>query len=280
MSFIVVNGQLQKAAEPALLITNRGYRYGDGLFETIKVSRGRILLSDLHFDRLFKGLALLQYEIRRFFDRGKLETEILQLCEKNNCAGLGRVRLSVFRGNGGLYDPGDRTVQYAIECWPLDESANELNENGLVIDIYPGARKSTDDFSALKSANAIPYSMAAIYARDHKLNDCLLLNSDGRLADSSIANLFIIKNNQVLTPGPGQGAVQGVMRRYLLEQFPALGLEAVETVISPADLAAADELFLTNAIKGIRWVRQCGQKEYTHTRTSGIYQSIVRTIWS
>ncbi len=124
--FISFNGKISAADQPVLLASNRGYRYGDGLFETLRLENGTILLKDLHFKRLMMGLQLLKFELPKLFSPGKLADEILQLAEKNQVRELGRVRLSVFRGNGGLYD-ADRGLQYLLECWPLPESFNHLN---------------------------------------------------------------------------------------------------------------------------------------------------------
>ena len=277
MNSICFNGKIIPADEPVLLASNRGYRYGDGLFETMKVAEGKILLSDHHFERLFAGLALLQFEIPHLFLRQKTENEILNLCKKNNCEGLARVRLSVFRGNGGLYDE-DKGLQYLIECWPLTESVNKLNENGLIIDVFPAAEKSCDKFSNLKSANFLPYSMAALYAKEKKLNDCLVLNTTGGIADSTIANLFIIKNGIVLTPGLEEGCVNGVMRQYLLKEMQEAGFSVQETTVSVNDIIQSDEIFLTNAINGIRWIRQFRNKTFINTVTVEIYNRFIKTI--
>lgn len=256
---------------------NRGYRYGDGLFETIKVAEGQLLLGAYHFDRLFAGLSLLQYEIPRLFNREKLKEEILHLCKLNQCSAFARVRLSVFRGNGGLQDD-DRGLQYLIECWPLQGPVHQLNENGLVIGLYPDARKSCDAFSGLKSASFLPYSMAAQYARQQRWNDCLILNTRDGIADSTIANLFLVKGDEIITPGTDQGCVEGVMRRHLLESMSAAGYKVKEQAVRPDNLAGADELFLSNAIRGIRWVGQLGDTVYTNNRTREIFNRFVATI--
>lgn len=276
MNYISLNGKIQPGDEPALLVSNRGYRYGDGLFETIKVINEKILLEQYHFERLFSGLLLLQFEVPKLFTAKKLAGEMLDLCKKNECEQRARVRLSVFRGNGGLYDE-DRVLQYVIECWPLDESVNKLNENGLVIDVYPSARKSCDVFSNLKSSNFLPYTMAAIYAKENKLNDCLLQNESGNIADASTANLFIIKDGIITTPALSEGCVNGVMRRHLLERVkaedPAFKVE--ESIITIDNLLHAEEVFLTNAIKGIRWVKHFRNTTYGNTISS----ILAGTIW-
>ena len=219
----------------------------------------------------------MRFEIPGLFTKEKLSQEVLHLCKKNNAEELARVRLSVFRGNGGLYD-GDKVLQYVIESWPLNESVNKLNENGLVIDIYPDVEKSCDKFSNIKSANFLPYSMAAQYAKENKWNDCLVLNNSGGVADSTIANLFIIKEGVIVTPGLEEGCIDGVMRRHLLTQLQSAGIETTEATVTVSDIRNADEVFLTNAINGIRWVRLFRDKIYTNVRTLEIYNRFVRTI--
>ena len=277
MNSICLNGKILPADEPALLVANRGYRYGDGLFETIKVSEGLLMLENYHFERLFSGLSLLKFELPAHFTKEKIKAGILLLCKKNDCEKLARVRLSVFRGNGGLYDE-DKSLQFIIECWPLSNSVSKLNENGLVIDVYSDGAKSCDKFSNLKSANFLVYSMAALYAKEKKLNDCLVLNTKGNIADSTIANLFIIKNGVISTPGLDEGCINGVIRRHLLNEIRDEGEKVQEMAITVADVEAADELFLTNAINGIRWVRQFSNTNYTNTKTVEIYNRIIKTI--
>ena len=259
------------------MASNRGYRYGDGLFETMKVVNESIALEQLHFERLFSGLLLLKFDIPKLVTAEKLQEEILHLCRKNECEKLARVRLSVFRGNGGLYDE-DKTLQYVIECWPLNESVNKLNENGLVIDVYKDAQKSCDKFSNLKSANFLPYFMAAQYVKENKLNDCVVLNTKGGIADATIANIFIIKDGAVITPALTEGCVNGVMRRYLMGKLRAMNYDLREELLTVSNLRDADEVFLTNAINGIRWVRQFGDKIYTNLKTVEIYNRFIKTI--
>ena len=257
--------------EPVLNADNKSYRYGDGLFETMKVIRGLIPLAHLHFERLFSGLKTLAYNIPSLITAEKLYEEIRLLCKKNNCEMLARVRLSVSRGNGGINDEQDQ-LQYLIECWPLLE-ANE-KKDGYIIDIFPGARKSCDAFSNLKSANYLPYVMAARYARQNKLDDCLIMNVHERIADASIANVFIVKYGKLLTPPLSEGCINGVMRKYLLEVY-----QGEEMTFTPGDLLDADELCLTNSVNGIRSVKQFRSKKYDRRITPKIQQELYKTIW-
>jgi len=151
----------------------------------------------------------------------------------------------------------------------------QLNENGLVIDVFNGAAKSCDALSNLKSANFLPYVMAAIFAKEQKLNDCLILNSNGSIADATIANVFIVANKILYTPGLDQGCVNGVMRKHILTALSNTDFEVREVPLTIQDVMNADEVFLTNAMSGIRWVRQFKQKAYTNEVCKEIYNRFV-----
>ena len=276
---ICVDGKIQPADKPVFLPGNKGYRYGDGLFETMKMVNGRIPLISRHMQRLFAGMDSLQFSKPPLLTPLKLEQEIITLCEKNKCTALARIRLSVSRGEGGVYEQENDRMHYLIECWPASPSVNEWNENGLITGIYPHARKSTDRFSSLKSANYLPYTMAARFARQQQWNDCLVLNTREHLADATIANIFLVKDGRVFTPADNEGAVDGIMRKYLIEALRAAGREVEETMLTEEDALDADEFFLTNAMYGMRWVARFGKKSYTHMLSMNIYRQFVQTIW-
>jgi len=278
MNFICLNGEIITAAEPVFMYDNRSFRYGDGLFETMKMINGRILLKEFHVERLFTSLAILQYRVPASFTASLLEDLVKNLAEKNNCKDLCRIRLTVFRGNGNLY-PNPGQINYSIECNPLDPVINSFNEPGYSIGIYPHAQKTCDLFSNIKSASFLPYVMAALYAEENKLDDCVLTNTNGNIADATIANIFLIHRDKISTPALAEGCINGVMRKYLLGKFREAGYECSETGIHQQDLLTADELFLTNAIHGIRWVKNFGSTFYTCSFSRKIYDEFIRTIF-
>jgi branched-chain amino acid aminotransferase len=280
MNRICLNGKMLKADRPILMFSNRGFRYGDALFETMKVLNGKIILSHYHFERLFNGLRLLRFKGIKFIKREKLSELILVLCKLNGCVDLARVRLTVFRGDGSLYDK-DENLQYLIEAVPLPKSVIGFKEKGFHIGLYTEAQKSCDIFSNLKSANYLPYVMAAYFAKTNKQNDCLVCNTNSRIADATIANVFLIKEKMIITPALTEGCVNGVMRRYLLDQFKASKkFEVREGVVTLNDLKDFDEVFLTNAIYGIRWVRQFENKLYQNLQTVSIYKEFIEPLHS
>lgn len=276
-TFDYFNGSFIPSGTPVITADSRALRYGDGLFETIRLSANRLLLADYHFDRLFHGLSLLHFDIPKHFTREHITAIILQLCKKNRTENAARVRVSVLRGNGGPYDPESMQPQLLVQCWPLPSRVQELNPNGLQIGIYPDARKSCDVFANLKSNNYQPYLLAAYFAKQNQLNDAVLLNVSGRICDTSIANIAWIKNGTIFTPPLSEGCVAGVMRRHLLEHCETItGIRMMEQTGTVEDLAQADELFLTNAISGIRWVAQCSEKKYQHQLTSQLHDQLIK----
>jgi len=269
MGFINANGRIVKASKTLLGSADHSYRYGDGLFETMKLKEDQILLKNLHFERLFNSLAVLAFNIPSNFTPDKLEKEIIDLCRRNHCTRLARIRLSVSRGSGGLHDCNDQ-LHYIIECSGLALRGTELDQKGYEIAIFPEARKSCDVFSNLKSSSHLQYVMAAGFAKENKLNDCLLLNTHSRICDSSFANIFWIRKQTIFTPPLSEGCIAGITRRYLME-LNGLPYRVKERKCTIADLENADEIFLTNAIQGIKWVQKFKKKIYSNTITRQIY---------
>jgi branched-chain amino acid aminotransferase len=280
MNFICLNGKILPDQQPVLMAANRSFRYGDGLFETIKVVNGRVCLSALHFERLIKGARLLEWTVPEHFTEEYFASVILELCEKNGTAAYSRVRFSAFGGDGML-DDDERDLQFLVETRLLDKPMNELAGPGICIDIYPAARKSADAFSNLKTANALPYLLAANYARKNGFDDCLVLNQNSHLIESSISNLFVVSGNQIFTPPLSDGCVTGVMRSHIINSIT--GLDAAVSVeqksLKIEDLLNANEIFLSNAVSGIRWVSSFRGRVYGNTIASVIYSQLVRTIW-
>ena len=277
-SFINYNGRMLDEQEPVIKASDRSYRYGDGVFETIKVWKSKILLAELHFERLMFSLQTLKINRPKLVTPERLKNEILELCGRNKCEDAARVRLSISRGAGGLYDSDDN-FQYLIECSTLTGTSSKLNENGVIIDIFPHARKSIDIFSNLKSSNYLPYTMAALYAKEKNLNDCLLLNMHDRICDATIANVFWVKDKTVFTPPLSEGCVAGVMRRYLIEKLATVGQSLKEEELGIRNLENADEVFFTNAIYGIRWVKQFRENIYDNKISEKLYTEIVLPIF-
>ena len=274
-NFLFSDGQLTKTGKLIISPDNRSFRYGDGFFETMKMVKGKLLLADFHMERLFSTLAMLQFQPPAYFTPAYLIDLIQQLALKNNHNKLARIRLTIYRGDGGLYDVPNHFPHYLIQTWELNPANNQFNENGLDIGVYTAAKKSYDQFSSLKTNNFLAYAMAAIWVKQQKLNDAILLNHFDRVADATIANVFIVHEGVIKTPPLTEGPIGGVMRRYLLSQLREANMPVTETPISLQDLHNAAEIFLTNSIYGIRWVKQLGENGYTNQLARLVHKKII-----
>ncbi len=276
--FFIHNGKMVKAGTLVAGPANRGLRYGDGLFETMKWANGNLLHADEHFARLWRGLSVLRFEWPKTFTPAMLQEQVEALVARNGHTGPARIRLGVFRGDGGLYDAKNHLPHYTIETMPLPEGNGAWNSNGLVVGIYADAVKSCDVLANLKHSNYLPYVLAALKAKKEKWNDALLLNMHGRICDSTIANVFMVTGDTVATPSLGEGCVAGVMRRHMLSLLRTNGFVVTEQEITSAALLSADEVFLTNAIYNLRWVQAIGDSQYGNALTQKIYALLQTTI--
>lgn len=273
------NGNIVADDEIYISPNNRSFKYGDGCFETIKVINGKILLFELHFQRLLSSLQILQFSIPSFFSAIYLMQAIDQLIKLNNHHQLARVRLVVYRGNGGLYDIEDKTAYFIIQSLPANIDSNGFNDTGFTANIYTLARKTTDLYSSIKSNNYLGYAMAAMSAKENGLNDCLLTNSFYRIADSTIANVFTVAGGIIKTPALTEGCVNGVMRKYLLNCFKNESIPFIETTISKKELLNSSEVFLTNSMYGIRWLRQVETTIYSNTTSSLLHKKFIAPLF-
>lgn len=272
--FLIHDGKIRKSGIPLISPDNRSFRYGDGFFETMKMENGQIVLEPLHFERLFTSLDQLRFKRPSFFTPEHLRRQVLEIAEKNKHQSLARIRLTVFRGEGGLYELDDQAPHYIIQSWPLNPSVNKLNENGLVAGIYKDARKACDGFSHIKSNNYLAYAMAALWAKEQKMNEAFVLNSFDRIADATIANIFIVKDGLVKTPSLAEGCVGGVMRKYLLQLLRSENIPVEETQLEIEDVLQASEIFLTNAIQGIKWVKQLGENGFDNSLAAHLHHKL------
>jgi len=140
--FFNYDGNFFKSGDPVLSPDNRGFRYGDGLFETMRVENGRIILKDFHFERLYSGLKTLQFPLANNFDKTWLESLISHLLSKNSHHESARIRLTVFRGDGTL-DTFDK-IHFIIQSWKIDPLYKK--KEGIKIFIYNNTHKNYDKF--------------------------------------------------------------------------------------------------------------------------------------
>ena len=271
-TYFIYNGKFIPNEESVISPDNRSFRYGDGFFETMLFNNGKTYFKDYHVDRINDAILKLNFEKANHFTTDNLFFHTKKLITRNKITEYARVRITFFRGDGGLYDAENNFVNYIIQAWPIQSSFHLYKDNGLDIDIYPDSRKACDSFSHIKSNNYQCYAMAAMWAKQNKLNDAIVLNHFDRVADSTIANIFVVnKKDEILTPKLSEGCVNGIMRRFILEKLKD---NVIETTISQNDLLKAKEIFLTNSIKGIMWVQNIQDKKLTNNISQSVFRKL------
>ncbi|MCL6523324.1 MAG: aminotransferase class IV [Thermoflavifilum sp.] len=257
---ILLNNQLLPQDAPVFSRLNRAFRYGDGFFETIKCVHGRLLWWDYHQKRIFNSFEQLRFDMLDAQHWEQLPAQILQLCEANRCLEAARIRMSFFRDDGGLYAPISHKANYLIEAIPLPQYSPQT-QPATICGGIASMLKPLSPLSSLKSLQCLPYVLAGIEAQQKGWDQAILLNNHGYVAETHIANIFIVKHQQIFTPPLTEGCIQGIIRMVLLEAH--LPWNITEAPISVTDLFQADEVLATNTILGVRYFRQIENKCWT-----------------
>lgn len=256
------NGDVLPNTGATIAAGNRSYLYGDGLFESIRIMNGHPINVANHFNRIQEGAKAIKMRIPSFFTAAFFEEKILELVKKSDIQEGGKCRVSIDRATGGTYFPETNEVSYFIEVYPYDANYFELNSKGLEVDIYMDMKKQKNFLSNYKTKNGLLYVMAAIAAKEKNLDDLLLSNEKGGILESSNSNLFVVSNGVLYTPGLEEGCLAGTMRMQVINLAIQHGIKVYECAILPQNLLAADEIFLTNAVRGISWVGGYRTKRY------------------
>lgn len=254
---------------------NRGFLFGDAIFETLRILDGRILFLEDHYFRLMASLRIVRMEIPMHFTMEYMEQQVLSLIAVSENAPAHRARISFFRKSGGYYLPSDNNVEFIITAAPLTEALYSFTEGDYEVDLFRDYYVSKQLLSTLKTTNKMVQITGSIYAHENGLDNCLLLNDEKNVAEALQGNLFMLTGSKLVTPPVSEGCLNGIMRKQILELAKKIeGLEVAEASISPFDLQKADELFITNVIQGIRPVTKYRKKEFGNAVASDILKRL------
>jgi branched-chain amino acid aminotransferase len=251
MLMINFNGELLVEENVKLSPENRGFKYGDAIFETIKVSNNRVVFWEDHYFRLMSSMRMLRMKIPMKFTLEFLEQEILKTVAVQDSASSFRVRLNVYRRDGGLYTPKTNKIHYFIDAKPNTYVTKDV----YTVDVFKDFYNYSGLLSTIKTNNRMVNTLASIYAKENELDNCVLINENKGVVEVTNANIFILKGNVVKTPAYTEGCIKGIVRKKVIEiitKNEAFSIE--ETTISPFEIQKADEVFITNAIIGIQAV--------------------------
>lgn len=262
MGALLFNGEIKDADAPLFSGRNRSFRYGDGLFESMRMLNGKLSFSKKHMQRLLTGVQLLQLRLPDNFLSNSLDVWAKKLADANSNPPGARLRLSVFRNDGGYYAPESNEASWLLELWPMEQDTYVINEKGISIELYQDIRKPINKLSTLKTANSELYVLASLHATAMNVDDAILINQNGNVIEGTGSSLFAVKNGVLYTAPLSEGCVAGVMRAMVMEIAQANRIAVYEVPLPLSILLNSDEIFLTNAVKGITWVGAYRQKRY------------------
>lgn len=258
-----------------LLSQNRGFLYGDAVFETVKILDSKILFLEDHYFRLMSSMRVLRMEIPMEFTMEYFEDQILTLVKNKNLENSARARITFYRNDGGYYLPKTNTVSFLIHAEILLDTLYLINQVEYEVDLFKDFYVTKQLLSSIKSSNKIINITGSIYANENGLDNCLLLNDSKNVIEALQGNIFMLKGNLLITPPVSEGCLNGVMRKQIIEIAKKIeNLVVVEEVISPFDLQKADELFITNVIKGVQPITIYRKKVFATTFATILVQKL------
>jgi branched-chain amino acid aminotransferase len=248
--------------EQLLSIQNRGYAYGDMLFETIKASHSQLLFWEDHYFRLMASMRIMRMEIPMNFSMEFLEEQVQKTLKANHLSkASARVKLLVHRNEGGLYLPNTNNVSFIITVKQIEDDFYILQNDFYEVDLFKDYYVSPSLLSTLKTNNKALNVVGSIYAKENNLNNCLILNTNKHVIEALNGNVFVVKGNSIKTPPISDGCLKGVMRKQIIDVLESMPeFELIEESVSPFELQKADEIFITNVIVGIQVVTKYRKK--------------------
>jgi branched-chain amino acid aminotransferase len=271
MLMINFNGELLFEENVKLSTENRGFKYGDAIFETIKVSNNRVIFWEDHYFRLMSSMRMLRMQIPMKFTLEFLEQEILKTVVIQDGATSYRVRLNVYRRDGGLYTPKTNKIHYFIDVKPN----TYITKDVYTVDVFKDFYNYSGLLSTIKTNNRMVNTLASIYAKENDLDNCVLINENKGVVEVTNANIFILKGNVIKTPALTEGCIRGIVRKKVIEIITKNeDFTIEETTISPFEIQKADEVFITNAIIGVQPITNYKKKTFTTSFSDKISKSL------
>jgi len=261
------NGSIIKLDEIKLGQENRAFKYGDGIFDTLKFENGSIHYLEDHYFRLMSSMRMLRMKIPMDFTLSFYEKQIRLTLMANDLNEAARIRVNVFRKAGGLYTPKTNEVGYMIEAGML----NHDNDQQVEIELFKDFPLASGLLSTIKTNNRIINVLGSVFAKENNYQNCILINEKKELVEALNSNVFLIRGNDILTAPLASGCINGIIRKKIIERLKKHDKFTISEVsISPFDLLKVDEVFLTNSINEIQAVHKYRKKIYKQEKTEEI----------
>lgn len=254
---------------------NRGFLYGDAVFETIKILDDKVLFLEDHYFRLMASMRIVRMDIPMTFTMEYFEEQILKAVATLNNVSSARARFTVFRQSGGFYLPKTNAVEFIVTGEPLQNGIYSFDNSAYEVELFKDFYVTKQLLSTLKSTNKMVQITGSIFANENGYDNCLLMNDEKNIVEALQSNIFMVLEGELITPPVLDGCLNGIMRKQILAIAKKIeGLEVVEKSISPFDLQKADELFLTNVIQGIQPITKYRKKEYQSELASELLKKL------
>lgn len=259
------NGEIQQTS-PALSAKNRGFLYGDGVFELVKYVEGTIFFWEEHYLRLMATMRIARMEIPSNFTLEFLEAEIIKTIQANSLASKALwVRITITRKGGISLTPEENEIDYCIDIEGITNLFYQNLKIPYEVELFKDYYTQADLLGTLNITGRMLQIVGSVFARENDYQNCILLNTHKNTVSFLDGNLFLVQGEQILTPPLSEGAPNGITRKKLIEAIQKTSdFSLEERPISPFELQKADELFLTNTKQGIQSVSKYRKKEYNN----------------
>lgn len=270
-----VNGLLATSVQTS----DRGFQYGDGLFETMRVSKGKIPLWLWHWGRLQTGCERLRMplsESSRDMITIMVDAALAAASERQQHSAI--IKLIVTRGEGGrgYRTPANLTPTIVVQLSEFSPASSQPNQQGIQVTVCQQRLSHSPLLAGIKHLNRIEHIMARMEWDEPHIQEGLLLDQQGHLIEGVVSNLFWCRGQQLYTPSLAQAGVNGVMRQYIIDQLaPSASLSVTEVSAPIETLLSADEAFVCNSVQGLWPITQChGQVMVAGDITQQLQQSV------
>ncbi len=266
-----INGQ----AEDRLPVSDRGLSYGDGLFETIRITPNHPVLLDYHLDRLMDGCRVLGLSVAR-------DRIMSQLISYPGFKLPGILKLILTRGTGGRgYSPeGSNAPVLVLQHFPLPLYLSDWFERGIALFPCRQVLGHSPALAGIKHLNRLEQVLArAEWQGNTQFQEGLVCDINGAAIEGTVSNLFVVTEGRIETPRLDQCGIAGVMRRWLMEQFQRMGLSVNETTITLDSFRVADERFFCNSVYGVWPVARFQNNCWTRGPITEMAQQLIRSHW-
>jgi len=246
---VYLNGQFVEEAEARVSVFDRGFLYGDGLFETLRARHGRPFRWEAHWERLQAGAGRLRLNVTG--ESGNWRRTLEELLERNQLSDA-VVRIQITRGVGPRgYSPRGAdapTVLMSAHPAPVVTPGKPAQVSLATASLRVLA---DDPLARCKTSDKLRQVLARAEAEERAADEALLLNHRGEIAEAAGANVFCVQGGGVVTPPLPSGALAGVTRALMSELCESLGFKIAEQNITPEQLRHAEGVFLTNSVQGV-----------------------------